>query len=73
MIFFTGFLVTPWISLYSAAAADGFECVSTTTAPSFVRMTAAFEFTLYAGPANAAYTPSPTFFSSKSVFSFVAA
>src|SRR5215471_6156253 len=60
-----GCLVTPWISWNSARAAEGLECESTTTTPSLVRITAAFEFTLYWGAAIAAYTPSATALSSK--------
>src|SRR6266436_6669634 len=65
MILRIGCLVTPRISSYRARAADGLECESTTTTPSLVRITAAFEFTLYWGAAIAAYTPSATALSSK--------
>src|SRR5712691_10659933 len=60
-----GCWVTPRIAWNSARAADGLECESTTTTPSLVRITAAFEFTLYWGAAIAAYTPSATGLSSK--------
>ena len=46
MILRTGFLLTAWISLYRAWAADGLECVSTMTMPSLVSITAALELTL---------------------------
>ncbi len=46
-------------------AADGFECVSTTIAPSPVSMMAVLQFTLYAGAATAACTPSATVWNSK--------
>src|SRR5215813_10137646 len=42
-------------------AADGFECVSTIITPSAFSMIAVLQFTLYAGAATAAYTPSATF------------
>src|SRR5262249_3963233 len=65
MSFEIGCWVTPRISWNNALAADGLECESTTTTPSLVRITAAFEFTLYWGAAIAAYTPSATGLSSK--------
>src|SRR5712691_6694039 len=73
MIFLIGLLVTAWISLYTARAADGFEWESTTTTPSSVTITAALQLTLYRVAAMAAYTPSPTFFSSKRSLSAVCA
>src|SRR5262249_8539080 len=42
-------------------AAEGFECVSTIITPSAFSMMAVLQFTLYAGAATAAYTPSATF------------
>jgi hypothetical protein len=42
----TGFVVTPPISRSRARAAEGLEWESTTTTPSSVRITAAFELTL---------------------------
>src|SRR5690349_16870760 len=42
-------------------AAEGFECVSSTITPSSPSMFAVLQFTLYAGAATAAHTPSATF------------
>ena len=71
MILRTGFLVTAWISLYSARAAEGFEWESTTITPSSVMITAALQLSLYRVSAMAAYTPSATFLSWKSSLSAV--
>src|SRR5262249_52993108 len=46
MTLMTGFLVMPWICWYMDREAEGFECESTTTTPSSVRITAALQLTL---------------------------